>query len=159
LRLGADGIVMGSILDLKTGSADYHGYTRLKTTTYSAVLRVHLIDLTKDRKTKSIAAAIAASSIVSGSCVFQETPYATAAASDPYFSAIRDALDKLNSDKLLRAKMTGRVPKDAEATLTMESVSVSFSIIPQTATVLMKTASGWRYLGTSPCVKELPVGE
>jgi len=154
IKLGADAIIMGSILDLKQTVFEYDGYARIKDTIYSATIRVRLIDLTKDNDSKKIVAAIPSSYRVTGTSVIPETPYYRIRNSDAYFSALTDALQKLETDDVFKSRILPKVV----ATTALGLVKVEFAIVPSNSSVFVRAQNGWRYIGGTPLDRNLPAG-
>lgn len=154
LQLGADAIVMGSLLDFQETVVDSNAYSKIRTTTYSATIRVRLIDLSVDKSSKKVQAAVTSSFLATGKCVVPETPYLKLSNSDWYYSALKDAFDRLVSDPAFKAKLSA----NTASTNALGLVKVEFAVTPTNASIYFGSDAGWRYVGKSPLVKNLQLG-
>jgi hypothetical protein len=156
LKLGADVIVTGAILDFQETAVDSNVYAKIKTTTYSATVRVRLIDLGVDKSSKKVLAAVTSSFLVTGKCVVPETQYLKLSNSDWYYSALKDAFDRLVSDPAFKAKLSA----NPASTNAFGLVKVEFAVIPTNASIYFwsEAKGDWRYVGKSPMVKNLQGG-
>ena len=154
VKLGADAIVMGTILDLKESSTQYQGYTMLKETIYAARLRVRIINLTKEKGSDRIVPVIPFSKVVSGRVVVSETPYLKLQSGDFFFTAISEALQTLADDERFKTGMADAQLGSARLPMTQ----VVFAPTPPNCSIYLSNEHGWKYLGESPLTNPLPTG-
>ncbi len=132
--LGANSIVMGSILDINTDTSNFSGYgIKTKHTQVKSSVRIRLIDIGSGRVTFS--------KIVKGEVTYSSSSFGGTNNSDVAFAVIEAALEELRGMLDLQDALSGESNIDNSS-----GVTVKFSPIPDNCDIDI----GGSYMGGSP---------
>ena len=145
--LGANVIIMGTIVDIRDEKRDFKGYgIQTKNTEVICQIRVRMLDIEKGtvRFTK----------IVKGSKTYTESSFGGTSSSDRNFAAIEVTLQQLESDSQFRKALLG-----GKAGATAENsdglVEVEFAPKPENSDIEIDG----KYVGGSPLKRRMPAAK
>jgi curli biogenesis system outer membrane secretion channel CsgG len=141
--LGANAVIMGTIVQVGARTRNFHGYgVSTRNTAVTATLRIRVVNVESGR--------ILCSKEVRGSASFLASQYGGLDNSDVAFTVIQDALEKLRGDADFRARLLGGGSGGAG-----RSVEVDFSPKPDNSDVEIDG----QYVGGSPLKRSLVTGK
>jgi curli biogenesis system outer membrane secretion channel CsgG len=143
--LGANTIIMGSILDVASTKKSFSGYgIRTDTVVVRSSIRVRIMDIESGNLTLS--------KIVRGSVSYSSSNFGGVEDSDVAYSVIESTLESLRDDSEFKtAVATGQSGGSGKLT----NVEVDFSPIPENSDIEIEGT----YVGGSPLKKTLPAGK
>jgi hypothetical protein len=142
--LGANVVVMGTIVDIRDETKEFQGYgIKTKNTEVICKLNVRLLDMESGT--------IKFSKVVEGTRTYSQSTYGKTASSDRYFAAIEEALKKLGADPKFQAAVRG--PNAGAAADGM--VEIDFAPRPEGCDVEIDG----KYVGGSPLKRRLQAGK
>jgi curli biogenesis system outer membrane secretion channel CsgG len=151
--LGANMIVMGTIIEIRDDHREFTGYgVKSKVNKVVCQIRVRLLDIESG--------AISFSKIVEGAKTYTESTYgkSDSGTKDGYdrdFAAIEDALDRLRDDAEFKAALFGKNAGGRDAAKTDGLVEVEFAPKPDNCDIEIDG----KYVGGSPLKRRLPAGK
>lgn len=150
--LGANAIVMGSILDVRTTTRTFSGYAiSTRNTAVKCSIRIRIID---------IATGSVFSTITRGTAVYQASSFGGVNDSDVAYGVIESALETLRDNDAFKATISGHTtqsaaqPSQINGTQVNELVEVDFSPKPDNSDIELDG----KYLGGSPLKRTVPTG-
>lgn len=149
--LGANLVVMGTVMDLHSEVVPFQGYG-IKTKSSKAIcqIRLRLVDIETGK--------IQFNKIIPGSRQFFSSNFGGQDLknnSDPYYGAIEAAFEKLEGDAEFEAALFGRKPTKSDASDGDGMVEVEFAPKPDNCDIEING----KYVGGSPLKRRLPVGK
>ncbi len=146
--LGANLIIMGSIIDIRDDTVEFQGYgVRTRNTKVTCQMRIRLVDIETAR--------VRFSKIVKGSKTFTASTFGRQTSSDRGFEAVEAALGQLEGDMQFQAALFGRKPAASSAGDGDGSVEVEFAPKPENCDIEIDG----KYVGGSPLKRRLPAGK
>jgi hypothetical protein len=145
--LGANLIVIGTILDLHDEDKEFAGYgVEIKNTDVVCAIRVRLLDET---------GTIRFNKIVKGAKQYSKSTFGRTKSSDRFFGAIEKTIQKLEGDSKFRAAILGQKPDKADGAASEGVVEVEFAPQPDNCDIEIDG----KYVGGSPLKRRLPAGK
>lgn len=143
--LGANALIMGSILDVASSHNSFSGYgIKTNMVTVRCSVRVRVVDIESGEQTMS--------KITRGSASYAYTNFGGVEDSDVAYSVIESALESLRDDEEFKtAVVTGKRPGASG----LATVEINFSPIPENSDIEIDGV----YVGGSPLKKMLPAGK
>ena len=146
--LGANLIVMGTIIDIHDEVAKFEGYgIRTENTKVVSKIRLRLLDI----KTGDVSF----SKIVKGSRTYSKSNFGGTSSTDRNFAAVEAALKELEEDSQFQSALLGRKPGSSDETDADRLVDVEFTPKPENCDIEIEG----KYVGGSPLKRRLPVGK
>jgi curli biogenesis system outer membrane secretion channel CsgG len=153
--LGANVIVMGTIIDIRDDTREFNGYgVKSKSRDVVCQLRVRLLDIETGT--------VRFSKIVKGTKTYSESSYGKTDSgdrdrdnSDRHFAAVESALEKLNDDAKFKAALFGKKPDTVGPATADGMVEVEFAPKPENCDIEIDG----KYVGGSPLKRLLPAGK
>lgn len=146
--LGANLVVMGTIVDVREETKNFQGYgIKTANTEVLCQIRVRLLDMETGN--------VKFSKVVKGSKTYTKSSFGGTKSSDRHFAAIEVTLEKLGSDSQFRAAILGQKPAAAAAASADGVVEVDFAPVPENCDIEIDG----KYVGGSPLKRRLQGGK
>jgi hypothetical protein len=140
--LGANTIVIGTIVDISDETKKFKGYNiQTENTVVSAEMRVRVLEIETGR--------IAYSKTVTGSKTYSKSTYGSTKGSDRNFAAVKAAVAEIAGDKKFKAAVQGKQAAVAEGL-----IEVEFAPKPDNCDIDIDG----KYVGGSPLKRKLMAG-
>jgi Curli production assembly/transport component CsgG/PEGA domain len=144
--LGANTIIMGSILDVTSTKKSFSGYgIRTDTVVVRCSIRVRIMEIESGNLTLS--------KIVRGSISYSSSNFGGVEASDVAYSVIESTLESLRDDSQFKTAVA--IGKQSLSSGGLANVEVEFSPIPENSDIEIEGS----YVGGSPLKKTLHAGK
>jgi hypothetical protein len=144
--LGANAILMGSILSVKEKKSEFKGpRIRTKTVKVESRVRVRLVQIEKGTSEWS--------KILRGSETYFSSQFGGMTDSDVAYEVIEAALEQLREDKSFREAVLGKTSEDSK-----DEIEVEFAPVPDNCDIEVDRGKGFVYEGGSPLKLKLPTG-
>jgi len=151
--LGADAIILGSILDVRATTRDFTGYAiRTKNTQVQTSIRIRVIDIATGN--------VAFSRILRGSSTYASSSFGGIKDSDVAYAVIESTLEQLRGDETFKESILGHRRGSTGSTRQttegqVKEVEVEFVPKPENSDIEIDG----HYIGGSPLKLRLRVGE
>jgi len=146
--LGANLIVLGTIIDIRDEKRDFKGYgIESKMTDVICQMRVRLLEIESG--------SIKFSKVIKGTKNYAESNYGGTSSSDRNFAAVEVALQKLGEDPQFRRALVGGKPGADPATDADGLLEVEFAPKPPNSDIEIDG----KYVGGSPLKRRLKAGK
>jgi hypothetical protein len=145
--LGANVIIMGTIIDIHDEVVKFEGYgIKTENTKVISQIRVRLLDIETGN--------VRFSKIVKGSQTYSKSSFGGKSSSDRNFAAVESALQQLEGDSQFQSAVQGRKPGETDETAD-GLVEVEFAPKPENCDIEING----KYVGGSPLKRRLPAGK
>ena len=148
--LGANAVVMGTVLDVSSRSKEFSGYgIATRNTVVTGSVRIRVVDIESGH--------VSFSRISKGSATFLTSNFGGVNNSDVAYAVIEGALENLRSDDDFKARMSGVQDKQLAAadSRTPQLIEVEFMPKPDNCDVEIDG----KYVGGSPLKRKLATGK
>ncbi len=146
--LGANVIIMGTIIDIHDDVKEFEGYgIKTKNTRVISQIRLRLLDIETGK--------VRFSKIVKGSQAFSKSSFGGTSSTDRNFAAVQAALQQLEEDSEFQAAVLGRKQGSSRDNAADGLVEVEFAPKPENCDIEIDG----KYVGGSPLKRRLPPGK
>jgi hypothetical protein len=146
--LGADSIIMGSILDVRSTTRDFSGYgIRTRNVQVQSSLRIRVVDIATGKVTYS--------QIARGGSTYAASNFGGVSDSDVAYAVIEGALEQLRTDQTFKAAMVGGPRTKPVPATAGGDIDIEFAPKPENSDIEIDG----QYVGGSPLKRRLYAGK